>query len=233
VAGTGREVLDALGRARFDLVLMDVQMPEMDGLEATAVIRAREVEVAAGRLVPAAGSTLAVVPRVPILALTAHAMTGDAERCRAAGMDGYLAKPIEPEALTSAVERFVSAAATAPSSPPLDLEAALRRTGGDHRLLAELAAVFVGDCPRRLGELREAVESGDAARIRRAAHALKGAVTTFDAARAAELACALEGLTGDDHRLAEVPAVAAELEHELVRLAAFLADPGWPERARS
>jgi signal transduction histidine kinase/DNA-binding response OmpR family regulator len=232
VAGTGREALDALGRARFDLVLMDVQMPEMDGLEATAVIRAREVEAAAGRLVPAAGSTLAAVPRVPILALTAHAMTGDAERCRAAGMDGYLAKPIEPEALTSAVERFVSTAATAPSSPPLDLEAALRRTGGDHRLLAELAAVFVGDCPRRLGELREAVESGEAARIQRAAHALKGAVATFDAGRAAELACALEGLAGD-RRLTEVPAVAAELEHELVRLAAFFTDPGWPERARS
>jgi signal transduction histidine kinase/CheY-like chemotaxis protein/HPt (histidine-containing phosphotransfer) domain-containing protein len=223
VAATGREALDALARERFDLVLMDVHMPDMDGLEAAAAVRAREADAAAGRLVPPAGSTLAAVPRVPILALTAHAMTGDAARCRAAGMDGYLSKPIEPGALVAAVERLVPAAAVGPAGPPLDVAAALRRAGGDRGLLAELAQVFVDDYPRRLDELRRAVESGEAIRIQRAAHALKGAVATFDAERAGELARTLEGLAGD-RRLDEVPAVVAALEGEMERLAAFCAE---------
>ncbi|HJT76418.1 MAG TPA: response regulator, partial [Gemmataceae bacterium] len=94
VAGNGREALAALGREAFDVVLMDVQMPEMDGLEATAAIR--RGEEGTGR-------------RVPIVALTAHAMKGDRERCLAAGMDGYLAKPVRPEELTRALNELIAA----------------------------------------------------------------------------------------------------------------------------
>ena len=102
VASNGREAIDALAAARFDAVLMDMQMPEMDGLQATAVIRAREVEQA--------------LARVPIIALTANAMKGDRERCLAAGMDAYLSKPIKSSELKDALDRFTGVApATAAS----------------------------------------------------------------------------------------------------------------------
>src|SRR5207247_7753400 len=105
VAGNGVEALEALRGERFDVVLMDVQMPEMDGFEATATIRAEEQ--ATGR-------------RIPILAMTAHAMPGDEARCLAAGMDGYLAKPVRPEALAGALARFVGAPAGSPPASPVE-----------------------------------------------------------------------------------------------------------------
>jgi len=93
VAGTGLEALQALEKGSFDLVLMDVQMPEMDGLEATAVIREKEK-----------GSGL----HQPVVALTAHAMKGDREKCMAGGMDGYLSKPIRPQELDQLLEIYVA-----------------------------------------------------------------------------------------------------------------------------
>jgi two-component system, sensor histidine kinase and response regulator len=93
VAGNGREALKALEKTRFDLVFMDVQMPEVDGLEATAVIREREK-----------GSGM----HQPIIALTAHAMKGDREKCLAGGMDGYLTKPIRPQELDAILEGYLS-----------------------------------------------------------------------------------------------------------------------------
>jgi CheY-like chemotaxis protein len=102
VAGNGREALDALEKEKFDLVFMDVQMPELDGLEATAIIREREKS--SGR-------------HQPIIALTAHAMKGDREKCLAAGMDGYLTKPIRPQDLEEILEEYVArlSAAAAPA----------------------------------------------------------------------------------------------------------------------
>jgi CheY-like chemotaxis protein len=94
VAGNGREAVRLVQERNFDLVLMDVQMPEMDGLEATAAIRAREAGAAR---------------RLPIVAMTAHAMKGDAERCLEAGMDAYVSKPIKPERLFAVIERVRSA----------------------------------------------------------------------------------------------------------------------------
>jgi CheY-like chemotaxis protein len=99
VAGSGRAAVEALDRATFDLVLMDVQMPEMDGLEATAAIRTRERETASG-----CGTE---GRRLPIIGLTAHAMKGDRERCLAAGMDDYVCKPIQPQELFDAISRVV------------------------------------------------------------------------------------------------------------------------------
>jgi CheY-like chemotaxis protein len=96
LAGTGREALETLERTPVDLVLMDVQMPEIDGLDATAAIREREMRTR---------------EHLPIIAMTAHVMKGDRERCLAAGMDGYLSKPIRPEELARAIEQFASAAA--------------------------------------------------------------------------------------------------------------------------
>ena len=99
VAGDGEKALDLLEEERFDVVLMDVQMPAMDGLEATGVIRARELEVAPIRNGQPAR-------RIPIIAMTAHALKGDRERCIEAGMDDYLSKPIEPEKLYMVLEKW-------------------------------------------------------------------------------------------------------------------------------
>ena len=130
-AGNGRAALERLEKATFDLVLMDIQMPEMDGFEATAAIR-REEEATGKHL--------------PIIAMTAHAMEGDRERCLAAGMDGYIAKPIKAEDLIDAIEKlgrspaFAEVATTAKprEQEPIDMASALARAGGDVELLKEM-----------------------------------------------------------------------------------------------
>jgi len=178
VVTNGRDAVEALApgaMAPFDVVLMDVQMPEMDGLEATAAIRARE---------KSSGS------HVPIVAMTAHAMEGDRERCLAAGMDGYVTKPVEAERLVAAVE---SAAGS------FDPRVAAARLGGDRGLLRDMLALFLDDCPEMLSKIRQAIDARDAAALRRAAHALKGSVSNFAAPRPVEAALRLErmGIDGD------------------------------------
>jgi signal transduction histidine kinase/CheY-like chemotaxis protein/HPt (histidine-containing phosphotransfer) domain-containing protein len=224
VAGTGREALEILERERVDLVLMDVQMPDMDGLAATAVIRDREAGASRGDWAPIAGSSFAAGGRIPIVAVTAHALQGDEDRCLAAGMDGYVAKPIRPAELAAAIERLLprgTLPSARPASPPVDLEVARALAAGDEELRAEVAAMFVESCPRHQTELRDAVKSGDPGRIREIAHALKGASGTVGATTAQRLAGELEALSRDgyDERLA---ALAGDLEREVERAAEFL-----------
>ena len=125
VVSDGRAALAALDTGAFDIVLMDVQMPEMDGLEATRSIRARESAIGRGTEPAPAGSAYAdparARGRIPIVALTAHAMKSDEERCLAAGMDGYLSKPVTVEALARALARFALGPARRPLRPPVDL----------------------------------------------------------------------------------------------------------------
>jgi PAS domain S-box-containing protein len=204
VAVNGREAVTALERGQFDLVLMDVQMPEMDGLEATVQIRA--AEQGTGR-------------HVPIIALTAHAMKGDRERCLAAGMDGYVAKPIQAGELLATIgevlralgrletvgEEIVNPAAPAaePGEPAgsgdFDREEALGRVGGEADLLRELAEMFLAESPGWMAAIAAALAAGDADAVRRKAHTLKGSVGTFGARRAREAALQMEeiGGTGD------------------------------------
>jgi PAS domain S-box-containing protein len=190
VAGSGRAALAVLERQSFDLVLMDVQMPEMDGLEATD--RIRQQERGSGR-------------HVPILAMTAHAMKGDRERCLAAGMDGYVSKPIQPRELFEAIGRlsplFPEAAAAPPDRPDqaglaavLEQDEALARVGGDVELLRRLAGMFLASYPDQLGNLRAALIRQDAAAVRRVAHTLQGEVGVFGARAALEAAQRLEAL---------------------------------------
>ncbi|HXG10085.1 MAG TPA: response regulator [Gemmataceae bacterium] len=214
VAGNGREALTALRREPFDLVLMDVQMPEMDGFEATRAIRAGEEGL----------------PRdVPIVALTAHAMKGDRERCLEAGMDAYLAKPVQQQELRWLVERLTAATVpsgdptpTGPSETPLDRQEALERLGSDEQFLAEVAGLLLEDAPRRLAEVRRAIAEGDATGLRRAAHALKGAVGYVGARPACEAAKRLEAI-GADGSLDRAADALQELEREIERLMAVLA----------
>jgi CheY-like chemotaxis protein len=178
VVNNGREALDALGSHTFDLVLMDVQMPEMGGFEATAAIRARERETGA---------------HIRIVAMTAHAMNGDRERCVAAGMDGYVSKPLDPRMLFAIVEDDTAAAPAATATlSTFDRTAALERVDGDEALLSDVIGVFLDDCPVRLKAIKAAVDARQAEAIRIEAHGLKGAAgnlsatSLFDAAEVLE-----------------------------------------------
>jgi two-component system, sensor histidine kinase and response regulator len=223
VAPNGREAVGAWRPGAFDVVLMDVQMPEMDGFEATAAIRARDRE---------AGT------HTPILAVTAHAMKGDRERCLAAGMDGYVTKPIRPDGLWRAIAEclrrkeegkqgapsdssFIQPPSSVPASDALGREALLQRVGGDEELLAELVTVFRADGARLLEEIAAGLERGDAKAVERAAHSLKGSVRFFGAAAAADEALGLEkmGRAGD---LAGGREALARLHAECERLLAAL-----------
>jgi CheY-like chemotaxis protein len=188
----GRAALDAVQAGGWDVVLMDLQMPEMGGLEATRSIRA--AESATGR-------------RVPIVALTAHAMPGDRERCLAAGMDDYLSKPIDAARMIAVVERLgrqteAAAADAAPASrPPLttpsgtslfDEAAALAYAGGDRRLLRQVVGLFQSDAAARIRAIARAIGAKDAEALRIAAHTLKGAAAAVGAGSGRALAASLE-----------------------------------------
>jgi PAS domain S-box-containing protein len=198
VTGNGLEALAALDRESFDIVLMDVQMPELGGLEATAEIRARERRTGG---------------RAYIVAMTAHAMSGDRERFLAAGMDGYLSKPIDPDMLFAVVEQD----RTGPGAPavpePVDRIAFLERLGGDEELMVDVIRLFLVDCPQRLADIKAAVDQRDAERLRTSAHALKGAAANLSAGGLFQAAGILERL-GKEARLDAAPAAWRALSTE-------------------
>jgi CheY-like chemotaxis protein len=213
VVPDGLKVLEALKRAQFDLVLMDIQMPELDGLKTTAAIRANE----------ASNGT-----RIPIIALTAHAMSGDRERCLAAGMDGYLSKPLRAQELIDTIESLIP---DLPSSAPsddnrvesknngasFDRAALLNIVEGDLTLLRELISVFLVDTPGLLTQLREAVGRRDGPRIGAVSHRLRGSVANFQAHTAALAAQQLEETAGRGN-LAEVDRMFTDFERATTEL---------------
>jgi signal transduction histidine kinase/DNA-binding response OmpR family regulator len=209
VVATGRQALAVLERERFDVLLMDVQMPEMDGFEATAAIRARERGT--GR-------------HLPIVAMTAHALKGDRERCLAAGMDGYVTKPFRWAALFDALAAVVGAepARSPDASPAFNLDAALSAVQGDRDLLVELVQLFEEDSPQRLAALRQAVGARDAAAIALQAHALKGPLGMLGAEAAAAAARRLEQM-GRSGELDGCADACATLQREVDRLRSSLA----------
>ena len=224
VAQNGLEALEALSRTRYAAVLMDVQMPEMDGYEATAEIRRREREAPPAEPGKGLGT--------PIIAMTANAMQGDREKALASGMDDYLPKPVRQEDLGEVLARWVSRedgvvsgdgapedrSARAENGSALDPEVlANLRDLGDAELLAELAEMFFGDASSRLGELREAVEAGDAARVGRVAHTLKGSSGNMGARRMAAICAELQDV-GDSGDLAQAPGLLEGLEEEFGRV---------------
>ena len=171
VAGNGKQALEALETATFDLVLMDMQMPEMGGADAMAIIRERERRDGG---------------HLPIIALTAHALKGDRERCIEAGADDYIAKPIVPAKLYARINALVGTtgtpAATATQAPVVDRSGDwLGRVGGDPALLVELIELFESECPRQLDAIRRSIEDGDCQAVYRSAHTLKGSAGIFDA----------------------------------------------------
>ena len=212
-AANGKEVLAALAEEKFDLVLMDINMPEMDGLETTAVIREKE---------RTSGSHL------PIIAMTAHALEGDRERFLEAGMDDYISKPVQAQSLFEALEKSAAQPeriepdlTVIPSELVLDMDSMLSHVGGDTELLREIAGVFLEVGPGFMQELRQAIEAGDAGRIENTAHTLKGSISNFTAGKAFQAAYDLEkkGRAGEINATWEGYAV---LEREIGRLRASL-----------
>ena len=208
-AHDGREALEHVRRNDCDVVLMDVQMPEMDGLDATRAIR--ELEVASGR-------------HVPIVGLTAHAMKGDRERCLSAGMDGYVAKPLRPAVLEAAILEAIgvqtpAARQEAPSPSPAVLDEAglIALVSSDAQTLADLANLFLDDGSRRAEAIRVALDAGDLAAVRKAAHALKGSAGSLCGRTTEAAALALEVLA-DQGSLAEARRAWPSLRAEVAAL---------------
>jgi two-component system, sensor histidine kinase and response regulator len=219
VANNGQEAVALAASREFDLIFMDIQMPEMDGLEATKRIRARERD---------GGHR-----RVPIIAMTAQAIKGMRERCLSVGMDDYLIKPVRAREIYDKLETlFVNSDRVAPpprsSSPPvvapaersaqspsaIDWESAYAVVDGDRELLGEIVAAFLVECPTLLEQIRAAIAVGDLDVLRRGAHTLKGALRTLGIESASEQAAELEEIArrGD---ISAVRALLARLEFQL------------------
>jgi len=180
VAGNGRLAVEAHARTKYDVIFMDVQMPEMDGFEATAMIRARERDQG--------GHTR-------IVAMTAHALRGDRERCLEAGMDDYLTKPVQKAALYQRLGEAPGATNSADAAaalPRLDVARLEDVTGGDREFERELLEQFLAISPGLIGEADAALAAGDAPALRTAAHTLKGSGRTIGADRLGEACAELE-----------------------------------------
>jgi len=208
-ADNGAAALKTLEDKHFDLILMDVQMPRVDGIETTRAIRSREKITG---------------EYTPIVALTAHAMVGDRERCLKAGMDGYLIKPIQPATLLEAIERLHLVCGGRSKSTRkivLDRAALLDRVDGDVQLLGEITKLFLQECVPLMASAREAMKTGNTDRFTYAVHTLRGMFRSLSAPAAQEAAGILEGLSlKNDRENAE--ATYAVLEQEVQVLKAEL-----------
>jgi len=211
VAGNGLEAVDMLRKLPYSVVFMDCMMPEMDGYEATAAIRAMPGPVA----------------RTPIVAMTANAMQGDREHCLAAGMDDYLSKPVRQEQLQEAVNRWApDNAPPIASVPPVDttvLEGFRQlQEEGQPDVVIEFIDLFLGDLPARRTAIRLALSDGDVERVRAAAHALKSSAAYIGAAELARLCKEVE-MAARNGDLVTAAGRGADLEREAERAATFLA----------
>ncbi len=234
VVANGSEAIRALKSIPYDLVLMDVQMPEMDGFEATRMIRDQASNVRDHH--------------VPIIAMTAHAMKGDREKCLEAGMDDYVSKPVQPKVLAEAIRKLTSARPArrlekkpveqAPASTParhaisrpepddpqgiLDAKAFLNLCDGDFEFAQELVELFLSTHSTQLSDIRQAVERRDSTALERAAHKFKGSLGNLCAAPAMEAALRLE-MIGRGGDMAEADEASAVLDNEITRLKPALA----------
>ena len=216
VAGDGAQAVDLVQRERFDAVLMDVQMPVLDGLEATRRIRLWEDEHPN-------------VARLPIIAMTAHAMQGDRERCLDAGMDDYITKPLRPEAMFTALDRWIfavgsnesdEALAPSPDAAP-DLSGVIERFGDDPEFLAELYEVFEEQSREQVAAMTQALQAGDADALARDAHAAKGSSRNFGLDELGNLFFELEQ-RGRSGALGDADAILTQTAERLERTLATL-----------
>ena len=224
IAPSGSEALDALRQADYDIVLMDCEMPQMDGYETSRRIR-----------LPSSGVHNF---NVPILAVTAHAMRGDREKCLAAGMNDYLPKPIEPAQLATALARLLPASPhSSPNSIPADVSTPapptvfdekelVARLSGDQAFAREIVAGFLSDAPSQLRALQQLIEAGDVQAAALQAHSLKGAAATVSAPAVSKLSFQIEqALTAGN--LSHAVCLLNQLAQQFERLRTVLAQSGW------
>jgi len=210
LAINGREALDKSRSSDFDLVLMDVQMPHLDGLEATKLIRVAEKDTG---------------KHVPIIAMTAHAMKGDRERCIEAGMDGYLSKPIRIEELKASLSEVGQARTSANSGVKFEIDfkeigrvdVLLDGVLGDRQLLREMAELWLRDSAKQIEQLKAGFEQNDSEMVRKAAHAIKGSVGNFGATVAQNAAQDIESLASNGN-LASARELFKSLTHTLEKV---------------
>jgi CheY-like chemotaxis protein/HPt (histidine-containing phosphotransfer) domain-containing protein len=215
VAADGRIALQFLAEKDYDLVLMDCQLPEVDGYEATRIIREPASQVRNHK--------------IPVIAMTAHAMTGDREKCLASGMDDYLTKPLQPAALKESLEKWLAARPAPPiaevpaaepgkaerqeAAPAFDEEDLLERMMGNQELASRVISSFLSDAPRQLAALADALSRSDAAAAGLAAHSLKGSAANVGGVQVSATAKRAEllGRAGD---LEGVRELLPELTHQ-------------------
>jgi CheY-like chemotaxis protein/HPt (histidine-containing phosphotransfer) domain-containing protein len=232
IVGNGVEALNALDKQEYDLIFMDIQMPEMDGMEATRIIRERQKDRAA---YPNYKSSIIIV------AMTANAMTGDREKCIAGGMDDYLSKPVRPEDVRKVIERW-AATASVPDAPvvkpahtatatasvppdngpaPVDMERLLDFTNGNADDLRELIMLYLKQTGEQIEQLAAAVQADSAAEVRRLAHSCAGASATCGMSRIVPLLRELEK-QGNDGKLLNGAELSARIGEEFKRIQVFL-----------
>jgi len=206
----GLEAIEALEKEDFDLLFMDIQMPVLDGIEATRKIRVRGM-------------------RIPIIAMTAHSLDSDRERCFAAGMDDYISKPIDLNILSQKVKYWgeklmslkesgtagVEIAELQEEEKLLDIDGLLSRVGGDEELAKEILALFLDECPEKLASIKSALADNTSEALERSAHALKGTAANVSVNSISELAFKLQKI-GEKGDLTGTGAeeIFAELEHK-------------------
>ena len=223
LAGNGQEALARLDAQAYDLIFMDVLMPELDGLEATREIRRRQQDPARH---PNFGS------RIVIVAMTATAQPGDREKCIAAGMDDYLSKPVRLENVRIVIERrggspAANGAAESPTATPVDLARLRELTDGTEAGLGELVDFFLEQTTLQIEQLVGAVRDGQADRVRSIAHSCAGASATCGVRELVPLLRALEQL-GLEQKLASADAACAAVMSEFARVRVFLATYSQP-----
>lgn len=216
IANDGQLALNRIQEADFDLVLMDLQIPTIDGLEATQRIRAREETTS---------------DHLPIIGLTAHAMEKNRQHALSAGMDGYVTKPINLDELSAAIEAAISTQSTGTPAAwailpqkeidieknKINIESLLEQVDGDRELLSELVEVFLSDYPNYLSEMDTAITKGDFAHLAREAHSLKSAVGTMGLKQAQQLCQTLEDI-GNSQQIQEAASTLAQLSAKLQEL---------------
>lgn len=222
IAGNGRIAADMAEKNNYNIIFMDVQMPEMDGFEATGMIR--ETEKCKKRNI--------------IIAMTAHALKGDRERCIDAGMDDYISKPIDPQELHEMIDKWVrskighpeaearpahagkNGKVAAPEDSPIDIDGAMARLGNDMDFFGEMVREFLGYVPDQLSALQEAVGTGDAKTVQTCAHSIKGAAGNLSMTRVFNLALSIEN-RGRDNDLAGISNLVESLRNEIGRVEDF------------
>ncbi|MBD3181523.1 PAS domain S-box protein [Candidatus Poribacteria bacterium] len=207
IANDGKEAIELWEKQHFDLILMDVQMPEIDGFEATKIIREKEKNTDR---------------HIHIIAMTAHAMKGDKERCLEAGMDDYVAKPVKPDELSACIDKLYEDKKEGymqidKSNISIDKNDVMERVDGDMELLSDMIEIFMEEYPSLLAEIKQAIDNKDNKSLEYSAHSLKGSVGNFGSQEVFDAALNLE-IIGRNGNLSEAPAVLENLKSKLKQL---------------